>query len=318
MFFSSHHLVHLLQYCVKCNSIVQRGSWCDHPCNAKNHQCIYCTYSTRRSENLRRHVKSKHLQRSSNSNINSNNPDPPIDILQDLNPPTPTSSTRRTPGAALALSVLAPGGLICPLTSFMTVLIILMILMVSHGFSGSLLCPPGASGGMVEIPIDDDEMLEPAAQTKLPLRRRGRPPGKTWHTCTTCGFLATTSKRLKSHERKHDRELRRAGMKWHCKYAENGCEYVSKYKSNLKRHENTPGRCRFKPRVPKQLDGDTCWELISLFPMSNKMACQFLHKLEKLIGFKFTPPCFQKEMKDHLNCTMQFLESEIVQYKVKH
>ena len=153
------------------------------------------------------------------------------------------------------------------------------------------------------------DWLEPAK------RGPGRPrcpPG--WRTCEMCGYHAPSKQRLRVHIRKHDREMQRLNRKWVCKNAEHKCKYTSKRKADVTKHEKT---CRFTLKAPKTLSPETLWDIISLFPLSNTMAYKFLKTLEKALEFRFLPSGLREDMKTRLNCCMQFLESELVQFKVR-
>ena len=100
-----------------------------------------------------------------------------------------------------------------------------------------------------------------------------------------------------------------------CKYAEHGCVQKSRKKFNIERHQL---KCKKKPKSPKTLDADTLWNIISMFPLSNTMAYNFLRMIEKAIDFPFLPVRLKEELRTRLNCCMQFLEAEIVQFKVRH
>ncbi len=138
-------------------------------------------------------------------------------------------------------------------------------------------------------------------------RGRGRPPGRTPHVCPTCNFSARTHKRLLGHMRKHDR----AAKLHFCKY---NCGQSSFKPSDIEKHQTT---CLSRPQVPNQLDADTIWEILSLCPLSNRLAFKLLKLLEKALGIKYLPKRFKKTLSDYLNSTFQYLESEIVQFKVR-
>ena len=186
--------------------------------------------------------------------------------------------------------------------------IMVMVSSCYSGAAGVLMCAKNENDS--ESKADEWDWLEP------PKRGPGRPrcpPG--WLTCSTCGFHAQSKKRLRIHERKHDREMKKANQFHYCKYAEHGCLQKSRKKFNIERHEH---RCKKKPKSPKTLDADTLWNIISLFPLSNTMAYNFLKMLEKAIDFPFLPTRLREEMRTRLNCCMQFLEAEKVQFKVRN
>ena len=137
-------------------------------------------------------------------------------------------------------------------------------------------------------------------------RGRGRPQGRTPHVCPTCNFSARTHKRLLGHMRKHDR-----AAKLH--FCEFKCGQASYKPSDIKKHQTT---CLSRPQVPNQMDADTIWEILSLCPLSNRLAFKLLKLLEKALGIKYLPKYFKKSLSDYLNSTFQYLESEIVQFKV--
>ena len=52
-------------------------------------------------------------------------------------------------------------------------------------------------------------------------------------------------------------------------------------------------------------------------PLSNNVAFKLLKLLEKALGVKYLPKYFKRTLSDYLNSTLQFLESEIVTFKVR-
>ena len=184
--------------------------------------------------------------------------------------------------------------------------VMMIIVSISSGTSVLLLM----CGKPEEIKNEDDwEWLEPT-------RPRGRPrcpPG--WLTCLTCGYHAPSKRRLRIHERKHERQFLKLNKFHECKYAENECEYRSRRKSDVTKHEK---RCRHKSVSPKTINAEALWDIISLFPLSNTLAYNFLKMLEKMLGFRFLPKYLKEDMRMRLNCCMQFLTAEKVRFKVRY
>ena len=156
-----------------------------------------------------------------------------------------------------------------------------------------------------DVADEDWEWLEASQPSER--RGRGRPPGRTPHVCPKCNFAATTHRRLLGHMRKHDR-----AAKLH--FCVHKCGQSSQKPSDIRKHEI---KCTRRPQVPNQLDADTIWEILSLCPLSNNIAFKLLKLLEKALGIKYLPKYFKKSLSDYLNSTFQFLESEIVQFKVR-
>ena len=175
----------------------------------------------------------------------------------------------------------------------------------------------GGTAGLLSLTTKKEEASQDVDWDWLedPKRGRGRPrcpPG--WLTCNLCGYHAPSKKRLRAHERKHERELKKSNQFFECKYRVEGCLHRSRKKYNVQQHEK---RCKSKPKSPKTLDADTLWEIISLFPLSNTMAYNFLRLIEKALDFQFLPTGLKEALRTRLNCCMQFLECELVQFKVR-
>ena len=299
---SSHHnRLHRLVFCDNCDSMVARSVWTQHKCNQRYHQCPVCTYKTVIPSNLRRHIKAKHpvndmdvgeVGGQGQDEQQQAEDDTPAAAKSSQEPPQSSRSSRSRVSLLWLWSLLMTG---------------LMIFVTGYSGTAGLL----SLATEKEKPSQDEdwEWLE------NPKRGRGRPrcpPG--WLTCNMCGYHAPSKKRLRTHERKHDRELKKLNQFFECKYQENGCQRKSRKKYNIQQHEI---KCSHKPKSPKTLSADTLWDIISLFPLSNSMAYKFLRMLEKALDFRFLPTGLKEEMKTRLNCCMQFLTSELVQFKVR-
>ena len=154
---------------------------------------------------------------------------------------------------------------------------------------------------------DDDQWEWLQAIQPSERRGRGRPPGRTPHICSICNFAAPTHRRLLGHLRKHAR-----AAKPH--FCQHKCGHSALKPSDIRKHEAT---CPKGPQIVNQLEADTIWEILSLCPLSNNVAFKLLKLLEKALGVKYLPKYFKKTLSDYLNSTFQFLESEIVTFKVR-
>ena len=338
---NSHHMnYHRLIFCNSCVKMVERPGWTVHKCNQSLLHCQNCTYSTLVPANLRRHVAAKHRppQPPNSSNNNNNNMDDVEedaaageedvgeedvgeenvgeegvggeDVGEENVGEMDVGEENAGKREAVEENVASKSSFKVQLFGFGKAVMTVMLIIVT--------CSSGA-GGLLSMCFDKLKELE-SHEEKLdwlePAKRgRGRPrcpPG--WRTCELCGYHAPSKQRLRVHIRKHDREMQRLNRKWVCKNAENKCKYTSKRKADLTKHEKT---CRHELKAPKTLSPETLWDIISLFPLSNTMAYNFLKMLEKALEFRFLPSGLREDMKTRLNCCMQFLESEIVQFKVR-
>ena len=347
---TSHIESHRLIFCNRCDSMVERRVWGQHRCNQADHQCQLCDYSTGVPANLRRHMRLKHrVPHGNNENgeapeggqdtggqqrdgDDGDNDEAPGECQGDPGA-SPDAATARTVEDQLFSNISdydsAPPcqpsqakqssrrrfkvSLSQMMKHIMTVMMIVMAFFA--GSSGSIHCNPSSYTDMPGWNGWDpgydgwDEDFHP----KPVKRPRGRPRGRNWPTCDTCGVRCSTRARLRTHQRKHDRAMKKLHEKYYCEFAKYGCKHSSKRKHDMKKHEKS---CRHKPRSPKSVTFETLWNLISMFPLSNTMAYNFLRGLEKALEFRFLPTNMKESMKTQLNCCMQFLKSEIVQFKV--
>ena len=330
---NSYHMnYHRVFYCKSCNKMIERPGWTVHKCNQRQHFCQDCDYVTLVPSNLRRHVEAKHP---TNNNITNNNSPHEGDggeadageadageadaveadaveadaveaeeVVEEENLDAPPSSRASSRPSQEGTSSKKRVTLMWISSAVMTAMMIVIT------------CITGTAGLLSMCNQTETKDFEENWEwLEKPKRGRGRPrcpPG--WLTCGTCGYLAPSKQRLRVHERKHDREMKKANQKWECKHAQHGCKYTTKRKSDLTKHQKT---CRKKPVVPKTLGPETLWDIISLFPLSNNLAYKFLKMLESALEFRFLPTGLREDMKTRLNCCMQFLEAEIVQFKVK-
>ena len=175
--------------------------------------------------------------------------------------------------------------------------VMMFLLTIMSGCVGEVFLPPQPP--MQHIPLDDEDwgwlgIVQPSA-------KRGQ------HTCDICHYSAPSQKRLISHmSSKHVPKTQPS-----CQYE---CGYSSKKPSDVKKHELV---CPGRPQVVKRLDADTIWEVLCLCPLSNNVAYKLLKLLEKALDVNFLPKYFKRSQKDYLNSTYQFLESEIVTFKVR-
>ena len=308
-FYHNNH--HRLFYCPKCNQMVERPGWTSHRCNQRSLQCHVCTYTTLVPANLRRHIAAKHRPVNSSNSNNNNNSDEE-DVGEDDVGEEDKGNEDIGEGEADEENSATKSSFKVQLFGFgkavMTVMLIMITCSTGTGGLLSMLFQTNTKSDD-ESDHDDWDWLEP------PKRGRGRPrcpPG--WLTCDTCGYHAPSKRRLRIHERKHDRQLAKLNQVHFCKYAENKCKYQSRRKSDVTKHEK---KCRHKPKVPETLNAETLWDIVSLFPLSNTLAYNFLKMLEKALNFRFLPKYLREDMKTRLNCCMQFLTAEKVQFKVR-
>ena len=67
----THHQNHAIGYCIKCDTIIRRRDSSQHRCNQRWHYCDFCTYSTLRPSNLKRHEREKHKKKISRNISNT-------------------------------------------------------------------------------------------------------------------------------------------------------------------------------------------------------------------------------------------------------
>ena len=175
--------------------------------------------------------------------------------------------------------------------------VMMFLLTIMSGCVGEVVLPPEPP--MQHIPLDDEDwgwlgIVQPSAKS-------GR------HVCDICHYSAPSQTRLMSHmSSKHVPKTQPS-----CKYE---CGYSSKKPSDVKKHELV---CPGRPQVVKRLDADTIWEILSICPLSNNVAYTLLKLLEKALDVLFLPKYFKRSQKDYLNSCYQFLESEVVTFKVR-
>ena len=346
-----------MSYCSSCDVVIEKSAWCKHKCNQGHFQCDQCPFSSGRSDALKRHVLRKHPKPPDNStNNNNNNNQSPDD--QDTKAETDDRPAASNPGqgfrwkgwARLASPfafIYAPMTILFPL--MLPTLLLLTVLLCTVGWILQQQQPdpryhldeewdlPQQHQQHPQQPQEQQELQQQDQdqqphRTRRAHRARGRPRGRHTWDCQICQFPAASKKRLESHLKTHERK--NPDEYFYCKYysekednsssnnnntsTENEkikCRYKSKRKNDVKRHEE---KCSAKPIYPKRLCADVLWDLISCYPLSNNLACEFLKKLEKLLGWNYCPPNLKKEMSDHLNSTMQYLEGEKVTFKVGH
>ena len=326
---------------------MKKNRWLNHKCNNGKFSCDQCSYSTGRSDTLNRHKKAKHSGVINNNSVNNNslnnntvnnnsvnnnsvnnnsvnnnsvnnnsiginseNKAPALATVTKSNnniaPDNPNSKVVRTSVKEKGPSPVSfPSAVKAGVTGMLTMALL----------SGCAVLPPESltsasedkAGDNDDDNGNDDEWEWLDAIQPSERRGRGRPPGRTPHICGICNFAAPTYRRLLGHLRKHDR-----AAKHH--YCEHKCGHSSLKPSDIKKHEAT---CLRRPQKVNQLDADTIWEILSLCPLSNNIAFKLLKLLEKALGVKYLPPYFKKSLSDYLNSTYQFLESEIVTFKVR-